>query len=299
LLSWFFPIDSEVWKVTDGSESGYIWMMVSVASRFVLPRSRKNFTRAPTCSVSKLASWGVVIAEANLQHFWPLAGGVVSGHVQTALRGEITAAISACEYALQTGRELHLWTDNGLVYKRILRFQNKQRYFKPNQKDADLWKLLHQRVRQLGLLFQGVIKACSHQDASTAENEYEERVFKGNAAADHVAETAVYQQVGLYKLWQSLQQEIAHIHLLRNHVHRTLIQVGKHAVRSGTGKAQDKQHAERISREEIAEADFSPIPVDSLPSKYMYPYAEELLSWLAQLVDPSEPVRCISWFQVN
>lgn len=87
--------------------------------------------------------------------------------------------------------------------------------------------------------------------------------------------------------------------MLRNHVHRTLIQVGKHAVRSGTGKAQDKQHAERISREEIAEADFSPIPVDSLPSKYMYPYAEELLSWLAQLVDPSEPVRCISWFQVN
>ena len=31
----------------------------------------------------------------------------------------------------------------------------------------------------------------------------------------------------------------------------------------------------------------------------MYPHAEELLGWLAQLIDPSEPVRCVSWFQVN
>ena len=298
------------WMPEPPSLNPYRKMLQSLASEsslFVsppeLPAQVFAFTdgscRAPTCSLSKLASWGVVIAETNLQNFWPLAGGVVPGHVQTALRGEITAAISACEYALQIGRELHLWTDNDLVYRRILKFQQKQCYFKPNQKDADLWKILHQRVRQLGVFFLGVTKVCSHQDVSTAEDEYEAWVFKGNAAADHVADTAVYQHVGLYKLWQSLQQEIAHIHMLRNHVHRTLIQVGKHAVRSGTGKPPDKQHAERISREEIAEADFSPIPVDCLPGKYMYPYAEELLSWLHQLVDPSEPVRCISWFQVN
>ena len=298
------------WMPEPPSLNPYRKMLQSLASEsslFVsppeLPAQVFAFTdgscRAPTCSLSKLASWGVVIAETNLQNFWPLAGGVVPGHVQTALRGEITAAISACEYALQVGRELHLWTDNDLVYRRILKFQQKQCYFKPNQKDADLWKILHQRVRQLGVFFLGVTKVCSHQDVSTAEDEYEAWVFKGNAAADHVADTAVYQHVGLYKLWQSLQQEIAHIHMLRNHVHRTLIQVGKHAVRSGTGKPPDKQHAERISREEIAEADFSPIPVDCLPGKYMYPYAEELLSWLHQLVDPSEPVRCISWFQVN
>ena len=281
--------------------------LASESSTFVTPPEvpQKVFAftdgscRAPTCPLSKLASWGVVIADDQLQDFWPLAGGIVPGHVQTALRGEVTAAISACEFAMQTGRELFLWTDNDLVYKRILRFQKKLCYFKPNQKDADLWKTLYDRVRQLGALFQGITKVCSHQDASTAEDEYEEWVFRGNVAADHVAETAVYQHVGIYKLWQSLQQEIAQIHLLRNHIHKTLILVGKHAVRAGTSKTPDKQHAERISREEIAEADFSAIPFDNLPNKYMYPHAEELLGWLAQLIDPSEPVRCVSWFQVN
>eukprot|EP00435_Cladocopium_sp_Y103_P012744 s1175_g3.t1 len=133
---------------------------------------------APTCTLGKLASWGVVIALPDMS-FWPLANGFVHGWTQTALRGEILAMISICTFALQTQRPLHVWTDNDLVFKRMSRFRQKSCYFKPNQKDADLWRTLHDLVRALGTLLQQVTKVCSHQNVAHALDAYEEWVFEG------------------------------------------------------------------------------------------------------------------------
>jgi hypothetical protein len=254
---------------------------------------------APTCKVSKLATWGVVIANRDMTTFWPVANGLVTGWVQTALRGEITAAICACAFAIQCNRPLRLWTDNDLVYKRIQRFRERSCFFKPNQKDADLWKQLHELVRQLGPSLCQVTKVCSHQDLAGAADEYEAWVIAGNQAADRLTEAAVHRFPTVYELWQSLQRDVAHIHLFRNHVHRTLIQVGRKAVMTNASKPTDKQHKERIPKEALAETDFSPLTVEDLPSKYNFDQAGTLLAWLGNLTDPAEPLRSVSWFQIN
>eukprot|EP00435_Cladocopium_sp_Y103_P036129 s1411_g9.t1 len=71
----------------------------------VIPESLHAFTDggclAPTCKLGRLASWAVVLANHTFTEFQPLANGLVPGWIQTALRGEIWATISACEFAIQ------------------------------------------------------------------------------------------------------------------------------------------------------------------------------------------------------
>ena len=268
-----------------------------------LPKVLHAFTDggclAPTCALGRLASWGVVIANDDMDDFWPVADGLVPGWTQTALRGEIKAAICACQLALRYHKPLVIWTDNDLVFVRLKRFRFKLSFFKPNQKDADLWSRLHSAVRSLGPSLIGIQKVCSHQDVARAENEFEAWAFQGNAAADHVADRAIHRFPEIYTKWQKLQHDITHIHILRNHVHKTLIQVGKHAVRNTPSAKVDKQHGERISREEIAEVDLAAPKVEDIPAKYNFKHVSHLLSWIDQLTDPAEPVKCISWFQLN
>ena len=254
---------------------------------------------APTCQLGKLASWRLVVASQGCDDWLPVASGMVTGRIQTALRGELLAAIAACQLAEVTSVPLHLWTDNDLVYKRIRRFMCRTAFFKPNQKDADLWARLHNLVRKIGPLLQGVHKVCSHQDPLGAQDEFEAWVFQGNHAVDALASSVVLRFPGLLDKWKQLQQDIAHIHILRNHVHKTLIQVGRKAVQSSTTTAQDKQYTERISREEIAEADFTPPKPDEVPPKYVFTHMCSLLQWVDQLYDPAETVKCVSWFQLN
>jgi ribonuclease HI len=85
---------------------------------------------APACPVGKLASWGVILAFPDQETFWPVSSGLVPGWVQTALRGEIWAVISACTLAIATSKPLYLWTDNDLVFKRVKQFQVKRESYK-------------------------------------------------------------------------------------------------------------------------------------------------------------------------
>ena len=289
------PFRRELAKIPDETKS----FLAPPATTEVVYAFTDGSCLAPTCSLSKLATWGAVIAMPDMATFWPLASGVVKGWVQTALRGEIIAATSACWYAVQVGKPIILWTDNDLVFTRMQRFQQRHAFFKPNQKDADLWSALHAVVRRLGPNLLGIKKICSHQDVASAENEYEEWACRGNAAADHVAEKVIHSFPAMMRMWLQLQQDISHIHILRNHVHKALIQVGRQAVRAPTATTVDKQHVERITQEEVAEANLAIPKVEDLPAKYSFPHAAELLNWIAQLTDPSEPVKCISWFQMN
>ena len=254
---------------------------------------------APTCALGRLAMWGVVIADASLTNFVPVSNGIVHGYIQTALRGEICAATSACLLALSLDRPIALWIDNDLVFKRIQVFRRRQCVFKPNQKDADLWKSLSAAVRALGDKLVGVQKVCSHQDPSLATDAFEDWVFRGNQAADRAAENALLRYQSLYNLWLQLQQDISHIHTLRNHVHKTLIQVGKKAVQQRPSHQGDKQHVERVAKEDLAEVTLQMPALEDLPSKYNFDSAHRVLSWISQLTDPAEPIKCISWFQLN
>ena len=55
---------------------------------------------APASQLARLASWGVVVGDPVTTDFFPVACGLVKGWSQTALRGEITAAIGAIQFAI-------------------------------------------------------------------------------------------------------------------------------------------------------------------------------------------------------
>lgn len=101
------PFRRELAKIPDETKS----FLAPPATTEVVYAFTDGSCLAPTCSLSKLATWGVVIAMPDMATFWPLASGAVKGWVQTALRGEITAATSACWYAVQVGKPIILWTE--------------------------------------------------------------------------------------------------------------------------------------------------------------------------------------------
>ena len=268
----------------------------------VLPKVVHAFTDGsclnPTCKLSRVASWGVVISDEEFNTFWPLSCGMVPGWTQTALRGEIWAAISACEFGLQSGRPVHIWTDNDLVYKRLRQFTSQPCFFKPNQKDADLWRKLYNVVHLIGAHNVGTTKVCSHQQINLAVDAFEEWVFRGNSEADLLAESVFISNTTFSTLHSKLVDEIAQIRILRNHVHRTIIQIGRKAVTAQPLPDGDKKHAARIRKEELAETDLSNLALESLTPKYLFDHAGETLQWLGTLTDRSETVKCVSWFQL-
>ena len=143
--------------------------------------------RAPTSRIARLASWGVVVGNLETMQMWPVASGGVPGVCQTILRAELTAAISACLFAIQCNRQCSLCLDNDVVHRRVRRYQRKECWFKFNQRDADLWEALSLAVRRLGNNLDVVIKVCSHQQGSETFEDVEQWSFQGNAAADSVA----------------------------------------------------------------------------------------------------------------
>ena len=118
----------------------------------------------PANDMCRLATWGFVMADIESDSFFPVASGLVPGLNQTAVRGEILAIISACEFSRLTNRPVHFWVDNSLVYDRLQNFVSRYNWIKPNQKDSDLWERLRHGVERILPLIQGIHKVVSHQD---------------------------------------------------------------------------------------------------------------------------------------
>lgn len=120
---------------------------------------------SPTVPGARLASWAVCVADLETDQF-PLisAGGIPHGY-QTALRGGITAAISACGIALKHGRTFTVWTDSQSVHDFLWACQSGTALTKSaRKKDHDLWnRLFHMATRAVSReLFIGVVKVQSH-----------------------------------------------------------------------------------------------------------------------------------------
>ena len=270
-----------------------------------LPQQIHAFTDggclAPANTFCRLASWGCVIAIDNLQTFHPISGGVVPGVTQTALRGEILAACSALELALILQKEVVVWTDNDLVYKRLGIFQRRQCWIKPTQKDHDLWSRLHDLVRRLKSLFSGTVKVVSHQQLAGAMNELEWWAFSGNNAADQVATSILQSHPILGQQWLQAKQDVACVHLLRQQVHRVIVEVGKRSVlfREPQKDMDAPAFAPRLSREDAAEVKFQIDPSLQVPLRYQIDRLGTFVRWLMSLQDKEAPVQLVSWFQLT
>ena len=255
----------------------------------------------PANSVCRLATWGVVLADIDNDDFHPLSCGLVSGLNQTAVRGEILAIISACEFSWVTNRAVHLWVDNALVYDRLQTFSTQPCWIKPNQKDSDLWERLQEVVHRIGHLLQGVHKVYSHQDVAGAKDAFEEWVFRGNSAADKVAGTAIFSEPAILATWQTLQQEVRTVAILKQSVHKTIVACGKAAVQiPNPSKRQDAPlHHPRLSREDLAAVSLQ-FPADfEVPLRYRLEGIHDVLRWITSLEDVTQAPRLVTWFELN
>ena len=80
----------------------------------------------PTDPAVRLASWAVHLVQVTDQaeESLPLAGGVVSGLVQTAARAELLAMVSAVYFAATNNRDARIWCDKqNVVHKTRLMWQ--------------------------------------------------------------------------------------------------------------------------------------------------------------------------------
>eukprot|EP00438_Fugacium_kawagutii_P005458 Skav215027 [mRNA] locus=scaffold966:514741:519573:- [translate_table: standard] len=252
----------------------------------------------PTCPFSRLSTWGVVCADEH-SGFWPLASGVVPGWVQTSLRAELVAAISACSIALQTQRFLTLWVDNDLVFRRIHKLQKGTWQPKPNVKDSDLWKQLGQYLGRLGTWFKGCHKVCSHQDPSTAQDEYEAWVFAGNQAADRLVNTVLHTRPQLVQAQAELQQDLRHLRLVRKQVHGTMLQVGKHAIQLQNPQPKTDTLPARMKYADLAETVMPRLDLQRIPPKYHFPGSQRVVAWLNDLTNLHCPLVLVSWYQLH
>ena len=254
----------------------------------------------PTSQMTKLASWGVVMGSITHDTFHPISNGLVPGWVQTAARAEILAVISACECALTLQRPCSLWVDNDRVHNKLQRFMKGKRQIGTNQKDADLWGKLADKIARLGPLLKYVCKVVSHQNCAGAKDEAEAWIFRGNAAADAMAESAFRRYPTMHQLWSQLRQDVADVCILSEQVHKVVIGVAqKSFTQPGDHQQPETQATPRIQPDQIHA--FNPQPLqDAMSSRrFAIDQIDTITQWFADLVDPTHPLKMISWFQLS
>ena len=262
---------------------------------------------APTNMACKLASWGVVVGQTSDLQFVPVSNGLLHGWCQTAARAEIVAATSACLFALKVNRPCTIWVDNDRVFNKLQRFKQGKCRIGVNQKDADLWGKLAFYVSRLGPLLQSVGKVVSHQDVSGALDEAEEWIYKGNAAADATAANAYARFPQLMCLWQQLCKDFSDVCTLREHLHKVVIAVAQKSFQQPAMEhlqTEDPEEAPitaqpRVCRDQVVA--FQPTPVTSAwtSRRFAIDRMQEIVRWFEQLIDRTEPIRMMSWFQLN
>eukprot|EP00438_Fugacium_kawagutii_P016204 Skav224054 [mRNA] locus=scaffold534:331640:336358:- [translate_table: standard] len=252
----------------------------------------------PTCILSRVATWGVVLGNIDDLTFVPVACGQVHGWLQTVLRGELCAAINACRFAYKHQKPATLWTDNHLVFRRIRKFQQRMCVLKRNQKDADLWGLLQDEVHRLGSALR-VMHVHSHQQETADTTEVDRWIFQGNHMVDHLAGSVLYSRPALLRVHRQVIEDLRNLELVRQHVHTTILQVGRKAMHEPKPEKRTQRH--ELNRELVnpPEVTFSPIDVCQLPPRYQFAGMQRILTWFESLLDPQAECVIVSWFQLN
>ena len=255
--------------------------------------------RNPTSPESRLAAWGVVLGLED-GSYWPLASGLVPGWLQTAIRGEIWAAISACTFGIVTNTSVRLWVDNSTVCRRLQAFLcDDSKPIGPNQRDADLWNHLRTLTIRLGKGRLSVVHVHSHQNLDNFDDFAEEWISQGNHHADNLADQVASQYPAIDTLWHQFQTDLQHVDLLRTRVHSTMLRIGKAAIHSNsTAPRPDKQYTNRLPSD-LLETEFQPAQATDLPDKYQCDRTQPILDWVASLYDSTATPKFVAWFQLN
>ena len=254
--------------------------------------------RVPSSNVHRLASWGVALGDPTTDQIAPLSCGMVPGIVQTTLRAEIWAMISACRYAAKLTVPCSFCIDNDLVFTRVCKFRDKDCWFKSNQKDSDLWASLYEAIRCIRPRIDVIVKVVSHQELNDNMPWEEQWCIRGNNAADSLATFAVFREPKTWKLWQQVNAELSELQVFRVAIQQTLIEVGKKAVKNKKSYAAEAPpQPARLNREDISEAEPLALP-EFIPLRWRFQKLAEFVDWWNGNFDRQAPIRLVSWFQL-
>ena len=253
----------------------------------------------PTSGQGKLAMWGVACGSVLEDQFVGIANGLVKGQLQTVVRAEITAVISASKYVACHPKSFLIFIDNELVYARVKRFLNGSTVSR-KQKDSDLWQDLAVAFTRVKHLCRAVVKVTSHQNLDAANDEAEEWIFRGNNAADRVATTALTLYPEVVEKWRQYHADIKQIEIFRQAVHRVMLQVGRQA----TSKSRPVERGQPVSREarkfsELEIFSVGHFDIPEVPLRYRISNLQKFFDWLRSIQQEEAEAKLISWFHLN
>ena len=182
----------------------------------------------PGDAYARMTMWGVVaFTDNSLDTPQPVCNGVLPGMCQTVVRAEMTAVIEALCAAWTAQVPFSLWIDNQLVYDRLKFLQSHPEYTWPSKvKNHDLLNSLSNLMHQCQGLLRHVTKVVSHQNSLGATDLVEAWSFKGNDAADALANNSLLSYPELVHSWTQAQADIHKSRSLRDSLHAMLINIG-------------------------------------------------------------------------
>ena len=206
----------------------------------------------------RIATWGVVQANLHQDTFETVSYGGTPGILQTIIRAEFLAAISAVTFAVNWVRNAWIWIDNQQVFTALQAYMQGSQPPTSMTKDHDLhlqlWKVCQQAIF-LDLQLTPV-KVRAHENEASYSDVVERWAIRGNAAADLLAATARQElPAELIELWRRLEAFHDYQVQLRDSLRWLFTTVATRALET----ADDRQ---AIEDDRLGVREEPPVPVD-------------------------------------
>lgn len=248
--------------------------------------------KAPRQPGARVATWAVCLANLENDTFTVFSQGGVTGGAHTALRGELTAAISAITGALHFRRRFTLWLDNQTVYDFLeLCRQHGARTRSPRQKDHLLWNRLYDLMQEAKAsdLIAGIVKVQSHAVINDALTPIDQWALRGNASADRAASGAfLLLPASVRHLWQRTFDALTKKAGMRDHMHQLIVNIAESTFLDTAPENVEPQCPKYTKPPPSQEARVSlwPLPTQLTPyPSFLGNDTELVMQWLGTIVN--------------
>ena len=254
----------------------------------------------PKWPLTRLVAWGVTLAGSHpLQPHVPLAWGGVPGLLQTVMRAELFAFVSALMYVKAhvaiLGHTSAIWSDCEAIVRRARAIQKGLVQVHPDMTDHDLWMVVQACIPTEEKCQLYHIK--SHQEYQD-EHAWVQWACSANDAADKLAEFALgalpQRILQCQKAASQKQQDMV---FMVTHIHQHIVRVAKLSVademKPQSAPVKPCDHLPEVNWHQVALA-----ATDRANVKLRFDGFHTLVSWLQQVHDPQAPAKWVSWYEL-
>ena len=117
--------------------------------------------------------------------------------------------------------------------------------------------------------------------------------------ADRVAATAFHRFPNLILVWEQLYRDVANVGILRDQIHKVLIQVGQKSFISPAGQTDRPTAPARVAQEDVKLFVPTLISTSQLSRRWSFPEAQQVVDWLMSILDEGVTAKFLSWFQLS